>query len=229
MTAAQGRPMQTRRGLIVSMAGALTLVGSASAETAENAASDEGPKPTVIPGKPPILDYGEGVKVPAGKGAFLTLWEGQTFWLTFGFGSAAVAERAKGEAVHHAIGAMKYLLLTLAFAPDRLQKVEGGGWRQKVEDPSSYVLGELELPGHPGLPLTDAFMGFGNADANLYLPGDSGAGIGPNSGMPGSGSGITGMNRSAMLTKLNAFCTYIVKKKDLSLADVRARAKLVQL
>lgn len=228
--------MQSRRTVVVSFAGALAAVpllgakGETPAPSAPAAPADAPPKPKLVPGKPPHLDYGEGVLVPCDKGAFLTLWEGQTFWLTFGFGTSPRSERAKGVAVHHAIGAMKYLLLTMAFAPERLKEVDGHGWRQKVEDPNNYVLGELELPGHPDMPMTDGFLGFGNADAMGMWGGGGGASIGPSSGMPGSGMGATtGMNSSAMLTKVNAFCSYVVKKKDLSLADVQSRAKEVQI
>jgi hypothetical protein len=208
-----------------------SLAGAALAFTATSIRADDTDLPSAktIPGKPPYMDYGDGVKVPLSKGAFLTLWEGKTYWLTFGFGSAAVAERAKGLAVHRAIGAMKYLLLTLAFAPQRLVKVDGNGWRQQTEAPSSYVLGEIDLPGQPGLPSTDAAMGFGNSDANLFIPNGAGASIGPSSALPDPTGSVTGMNNAAMLKGINAFCSYIVKKRDLSLDDVRSRAKHVVL
>ena len=215
--------MQTRRSIFFSLAGAVAVARMAAAA----AESDRIPA-KLVPGNPSILDYGEGVKVPCNKGAFLTLWEGDTFWLTFGFGTSPQSERAKGEATHHAIGAMKYLLLTLAFAPDRLQKVEGNGWRQKVESPANYVLGELELPGRPGVPATDAFMGFGNADQNVYWGGAPTLG-GP-SGVVGASQGAqTGINPAMMLNKAHAFCSYVVKKVDLDLNAVRARARFVQL
>lgn len=217
--------MQTRRMAMATLAGAAAAVGFGAAVRADG----DVPTARTIPGHPPIMDFGDGVKVPLSRGAFLTLWDGPSYWLTFGFGSAAVGDRAKGLAVHHAIGAMRYLLLTLAFAPDRLQKVEGSGWRQKVEDPTNYVFGELELPGQPGAAVTDASMGFGNADANLFIGGNNGPGIGPGTGMSDPGSAFTGIDRSAMLTGVNAFCSYVVKKRELSLDDVRARARLVHL
>jgi hypothetical protein len=217
--------MQTRRRMMTSLAGAALVAGTARAAFA---AESDMPTAKSVPGKPPYLDFGDGVKVPLSKGAFLTLWEGPTYWMTFGFGSAAVGERAQGLAVHHAIGAMRFLLLTLAFAPDHLQKIDGNGWKQKVEDPVNYVFGELELPGRPGMPVTDAAMGFGNADANLFIGGGTSLGIGPSSSTDPS-SAFTGMNRAAMLKGLNAFCSYVVKKKELSLDDVRARAKYVHI
>lgn len=217
--------MQTRRTVMATLAGTVALGGAPLAW----AADDDLPAAKTIAGKPPYMDFGDGVKVPLSKGAFLTLWESPTYWMTFGFGSAAVAERAQGLAVHHAIGAMRYLLLTLAFAPDRLQKVDGNGWRQIVEAPANYVVGELELPGRPGAPVTDSAMGFGNADANLFIANGAGPSLGPSSTLPDPGGSFTGMNRSAMLKGLNAFCSYVVKKKDLSLEDVRIHAKLVQM
>jgi hypothetical protein len=217
--------MQTRRTAIASFAGAVFAISDMSALAAE----DGLPTAETKPGKPPYMDYGDGVKVPLSKGAFLTLWEGPNYWLTFGFGTAAVAERAKDLALHHAIGAMRYLLLTLAFAPDRLTKVDGNGWRQKDEAPTHYVVGELDLPGHPGLPATDAALGFGNADAQLFLSTGGGASIGPSGGMSEPSGHITGFNSAAMLKGINAFCSYIVKKSDLSLEDVRTRAQKVMM
>jgi len=217
--------MQTRRMVMATLAGAVTLGDVPLAW----AVDDDLPAAKTIAGKPPYLDFGDGVKVPLSKGAFLTLWEAPSYWLTFGFGSAAAGERAQSLAVHHAIGAMRYLLLTLAFAPDRLQKIDGNGWRQKIEDPANYVFGELELPGKPGRPMTDAALGFGNADANLYINSGSGPSVGPNLTLPDPSGNFTGLRSFAMLKGLNAFCSYVVKKKDLSLEDVRSRAKLVQM
>jgi|GEM_PF-497412 len=226
--------MQTRRSVVVSLAGAVVLGGGALAEDAPAGnppAGDGLPKVNVLPGKPPVLDYGEGVKVPCDKGAFLTLWEGEHFWITFGFGTSPRPERAMAEAIHHAEGAMKYLLLTLAFAPDRLQKVDGSGWRQKVEDPQNYVIGDIEVPGKTSRPMTDAYKGYGNAEQNLGgAPAASGGGIGPGTmaGTVDFGAGM-GFNPAMMLTKVNAFCAYTVLKKDLSLDDVHKRAQRVVL
>ncbi|GAA0581585.1 hypothetical protein [Rhizomicrobium electricum] len=215
--------MHTRRSAIAGLAG-VTLVAAAPASFA---ADDGLPSAKTVAGKPPYMDYGDGVKVPLSKGAFATLWEGPNYWLTFGFGSASVGDRAKELASHRAAGAMRYLLLTLAFAPDRLEKVPGNGWRQKVETPANYVIGELDLPGRPGVPATDAAMGFGNADANLFVTAGGGPGIGP--GTSDTAGTFSGMNRAAMLKGINAFCSYIIMKKDLSLNDVRARARQVVL
>ncbi len=47
--------MQTRRTVVISMLGALALIGGAEA------ADDGLPKAKVIKGKPPILDFGNGL------------------------------------------------------------------------------------------------------------------------------------------------------------------------
>ncbi len=216
--------MQTRRAIVISM-GALAVAGVAGA------ADDDLPKATVIAGKPPILDFGDGLKVPCDKGAFLTLWESPKFWLSFGFGTAALREIAQRQAVYHAQGAMRYLLLTLAFAPDRLQSVDGHGWRQRVEKPSNYVMGDLDLPGHASKALDDVFLGRGNANGTPFW-GESTVGgmvaVAP-SGPGGPEIGTSGMMPSMTPVSVNAFCSYVVMKKDLSLDDVRLRAKVLKI
>lgn len=218
--------MQTRRAMIVSVAGVLAMSSLASA------ADEALPKANVIAGKPPILDFGDGLKVPCDKGAFLTLWESPTYWLTFGFGTAALREIAQRRAVYRASGAMRYLLLTLAFAPDRLQNVDGHGWRQKEENPSNYVMGDLDLPGRSSKALDDVFLGRGNIAPDAFWNSPS-AGGGPTAIAPsGPGSpefGTSGMPPTMTLANVNAFCCYVVKKSDLSLDDVRKRAKIMKV
>ncbi len=217
--------MQTRRKVIISGLGALATVGCAEA------ADDDLPKATVIGGKPPILDFGDGLQVPCDKSAFLTLWESPTYWLTFGFGTAGLRDVAQHEAVYHATGAMRYLLLTLAFAPQRLESVGGHGWRQKVEEPYNYVMGDLDLPGRASKPLDDVFLGRGNVNADAFWNDPSAGGVtmaaptGP--GGPQVGTPIAPPSISAR--SVNAFCCYVVKKKDLSLDDVRLRAKVLKI
>ncbi len=219
--------MQTRR-TIVALLGAAAMGGIAWA------ADDDSdlPKATVIKGKPPYLDFNDGVKVPCTKAAFLTLWEGPGYWLTFGFGTAGIADFAQSRAVLHAEGAMRYLLLTLAFAPDRLELVEGHGWRQKVEKPENYVMGDLALPGRPSRALSDIFLGRGNVDTSHFW-GQTGFGgmvatvpTGPGGGPDISSAGVV---PSMTMLSVNAFCCYVVRKKELSLADVRQRAKILKI
>jgi hypothetical protein len=221
--------MQTRRTIVVSMLGAVTFAGIAGVADAASSGDDDLPKAVVIKGKPPILDFGDGLRVPCDKGAFLTLWESPTFWLTFGFGTASISDIAKSRAVYHAIGAMRYLLLTLAFAPQRLKSADGHGWRQKEEMASNYVMGDLEVPGRPSRALDDLFLGRGNVDATFFW-GDTNVGgyAAVNPGQAGGPEvGATGMMPSLRVANVNAFCCYVVMKKDLSLDDVRNRARIL--
>jgi hypothetical protein len=215
--------VENRRTVILSLAGALaglTHASDASQAIPPGSAPADTPKATVIPGKPPILDFGDGVRVPCSKAAFLTLWEGKTYWLTFGAGRSSYALQSNGQAVQYASAAMKLLLMTLAFAPDRLMRVEGGGWRLKVQDINNYVHGDLDLPGKPFWPTTDANMGFGSADTFHQMP------------TPPSPSGGTGASApfdpsSGMIEKVDAFAAYVVRKKDVSLDYVRAHAEVL--
>jgi hypothetical protein len=217
------------------MLGALATAGFARADDvpAKPAVpSDDGlPHATVVKGKPPYLEFNDGVRVPCTKGAFLTLWEGPSYWLTFGFGSAGIADIAQSRAVYHAEGAMRYLLLTLAFAPERLVLAEGHGWRQKDEKASNYVMGDLDLPGRPSRALDDVFLGRGNVDAKMFWgqPDAGGMVSMAPSGPGGPEIGGSGMMPTMSAMSVNAFCCYVVLKKDLSLADVRQRAKILKI
>lgn len=219
--------MQTRRSIVFSGLAVVLWGGIARADD-----DSELPKATVVKGKPPYLDFNDGVKVPCTKAAFLTLWDGPGYWLTFGFGSAGIADAAHSRAVYHAEGAMRYLLLTLAFAPDRLDLVEGHGWRQKVEKPENYVMGDLALPGRPSRALDDIFLGRGSANASVFWgQPDVGGMVATAPGGPGGGPDLStsGMIPSMTAISVNAFCCYVVRKKDLSLADVRQRAKILKI
>lgn len=218
--------MQTRRTIIASLVGVAASIGVARADD-----DDDLPKATVIKGKPPYLDFNDGVKVPCNKEAFLTLWEGPKYWLTFGYGSAGLADLARSRASVRARGAMRYLLLTLAFAPDRLAKGEGQGWRQKVENPENYVMGDLDLPGRPSRALDDVFLGRGNADASRFWgqPDVGGMVYATPTGPGGPQMTTSGMMPSMSAMNVNAFCCYVVLKKDLSLDDVRQRAKILKI
>lgn len=125
--------MQTRRIVIRSLIGAAALAGAPA--WAEGSL----PAPTIIKGKPTILDYGGGLKVPCTRDAFFTLWESSAFWLAFGFGISSAIDIAKIRATKQATGVMRFLLLTLAFAPDRLVKADGNGWRKKDPTARDFV------------------------------------------------------------------------------------------
>jgi hypothetical protein len=214
--------MENRRGFIFSLAGALTLA-PALAATDPVPAPDGKPQAAVIPGKPPIMDFGDGLKIPLSKDAFLTLWEDKSFWLTYGVGRSSYSQRAEGEGVKFAKGAMELLILTLAFAPDRLEHVNDCGWRLKDPKAKNYVLGNIDLPGEPFWPITDAGMsGFGGTDSpGLNAPPSGTMAGGPN-WQPGSS-----WNSSLGDNRVDAFTAYMVKKKDVDLAYVRARAQLL--
>lgn len=185
--------MTTRRAFILSAA-ALPLT---------RAFADDQIKADMLPGKPPILDFGGGLRVPMDHQAFLTLWENDRIWLTYGAGSSNYAMKAMGDAQTSAIGTMKLLLLTLAFAPARLEHVDNCGWRLKTQNPKDYVMGDLALPGRPFRPVFTSGSGNGR---------DFSAGNGDNTGG---------------FTRMHAFTGYIVMKRDVSLAVVRARAQIL--
>lgn len=179
------------------------FIASAAALPLTRAFADDKIKADMLPGKPPILDFGGGLKVPMDQGAFLTLWENDRIWLTYGAGSSNYAAQAMGYAQTSAIGTMKLLLLTLAFAPARLDHVDNCGWRLKSKNPRDYVMGDLPLPGHPFRPVFTSGSGNGR---------DFGAGNADTSGN---------------FNKMHAFTGYIVMKQDVSLAYVRSRAQIL--
>jgi hypothetical protein len=205
--------MQNRRTFFLSLAGAAVSARAAPA------ADDGMPTATLVKGTPSILDFGDGLKIPCAKSAFLVLWEGKDFWLTLGAGRASYAQRANGMAVLYAISAMKLLLMTLAFAPARL-KQEDGGWRLKEQNIKNYVLGDVDLPGKPYWPINDSSLGFGDMDMQGLTT----------QGPLDQGGGTQSLwNQTLSDARVDSFTTYIVKKQDLSLDDVRIRAKLLSL
>ena len=173
----------------------------------------------VIPGKPPMLDFGDGVRVPCDKSAFLTLWEGKTYWLTFGAGRSHYSDQAQGQAVKYASAAMKLLLMTSAFAPDRLEHVDGGGWRLKSQNIKDFVRGAVVLPGNPFWPNNDANMGFGSTDAPALGSASFGA-------LSSSGSGGVQDFLTGSWLYVDAFSAYVVFKRDVTLDWVRSHAQI---
>jgi hypothetical protein len=207
--------MENRR-TILTLAGSLASVSLFRASAADavfpGKPTEDTPQATLIPGAPPILDFGDGLKIICDKSAFLTLWEGKTFWMTFGAGRSSYSQRAAGEAVLYAQAAMKLLLMTLAFAPDRLE-LKDGGWRLKVQDTRYYVLGDIKLPGKPYWPITDA-GGIGDQGGSIMS-------------LPESFGGGGGSDPGGVFGQVSAFTAYIVMKKDVDLNYVRARADLL--
>jgi hypothetical protein len=96
--------------------------------------------------------------------------------------------------------------MTLAFRPDRLDHVDGCGWRLKEQDTKNYVLGDIDLPGKPFWPVSDADISFGDTDTPFVAV--------PQRNLDG-------------LAQVDAFSAYIVKKKDVSLDFVRSHASLL--
>lgn len=218
--------MRTRRSVMASTAGAIAFAACGSLARCED---NGAPTAKLIKGTPAILDYGGGVRVPCNKEAFFTLWEGETFWLTFGFATSASVDTALALATKQARGVMKFLLLTLAFAPDRLVKVDGNGWRKKNPQARDFVLGELDLPVQPKS-MSDAILGYGNTEISQFWNfGGSMTGSDQGSSQPGataapSPSAPTDLRQAAR----HAFSTCMVLKKNMSLDDVRKRAVVIQ-
>jgi hypothetical protein len=216
--------MTDRRRFVISLAGAFAAISSIPAL----ASKDANPEPTanLLPGHPEILDFGDGLKVPMSKAAFKTLWEDKDFWLTYGMGISNYTAKATGFATFAAIGTMKLLLLTLAFAPDRLEHVDGCGWKLKSQNPKDYVLGDISIPGQPFRPVTDANSS--NATVGQIFSYSQGSMMSGN--IPGAAAGAgnqMGLDVTGGDAKVHAMTGYIVWKKDVTLDYVRMHAHLL--
>ncbi|PLR26678.1 hypothetical protein SGCZBJ_10130 [Caulobacter zeae] len=154
----------------------------------------------MIKGEPPRLDFGGGLVIPMNASIFRTLWEGEDRWVTYGRAVSRLEVKAMQQAEIAATGTMKLMLLTQAFAPERLVRFESCGWRNRTNDAKDLVLGEVALPGKPVMPTTDRITG-------SVTDGDTG------------GGGEDGWH---------AVTGYMVMKKDVTLAEVRARAQLLK-
>lgn len=147
--------MQTRRHVL--LLAAMTPVAYASTY---GEVLRVGPKPKLIKGNPDKVDFGHGLLIPMSRDAFEVLWEGDDRWITYGHGFGQNKVAAMAQAEEAAIGTMKLMLLTLAFAPDRLERIDGGGWRLKSRDVKDLVRGDVKLPGRPIMPTTDEMYGY---------------------------------------------------------------------
>lgn len=116
-------------------------------------------RPKLIKGKPNKVDFGHGLLVPMDKTAFETLWEGDDRWMAYGHGFGQSESAAMGQAELAAIATMKLFLITLAFAPERLVHVDGGGWKLKSGKAEDLIRGDVDLPGRPIMPTTDHVVG----------------------------------------------------------------------
>jgi hypothetical protein len=162
--------MTSRRNCLAALAGFAATVAVIHAGLASQVLKAE-PKPKLIKGEngaPDKVDFGHGLLVPMSKDAFHTLWEGDDRWITYGHGFGPRAISAMAGAEEAAIGTMTLYLLTLAFAPDRLMRVDGGGWRLKSGNVVDLVKGEIRLPGRPVMPTTDHVSGGQMGDADTF-------------------------------------------------------------
>jgi len=201
-----------RRAFILSLAGfgmtpALAYAGAAR-PLRERSIVGDGPKPTVVKGNPTKLDFGDGLQVPLDKDAFATLWEDSGRWITFGLGMGRAESDSNAKADKAASLTMQIMLLTLAYAPERLERVNGGGWRARTGKLHDLVMGEVPLPGRPVRPANGVYT-----DNRLFS--------GPN---PNSPADIAADAQTYQ--RFVAATAYVVKKADLSLDDVRTLGRL---
>ncbi|WP_297515951.1 hypothetical protein [uncultured Caulobacter sp.] len=157
--------------------------------------------PDMIEGRPPKLDFGKGLVIPMNNAIFKALWEGEDRWVTYGHAISDQRMLAMGHAEDAALGTMKFMLLTLAFAPERLERFESCGWKLKSGNLDDLVRGEIALPGHPVLPAVDEV-------------GDPAGGATPD----GESTGPSGYH---------AVTGYMVMKKDAPLDYVKQKARFV--
>jgi len=205
--------MFERRAFILSLAGAglaPALAYGASRPRRERSIAGDGPEPTIIKGQPPKMDFGDGLRVPLDKEAFATLWEDSGRWITFGLGLGRGENDSNAKADKAASLTMQIMLLTLAYAPERLERVDGGGWRARGGKLQDLVMGEVPLPGQPVRPANGVYV-----DKRLFT--------GPNPNSPADIAADVQANQ-----RFVAATAYVVKKADLSLDDVRAQGRVAE-
>jgi hypothetical protein len=206
--------MTTRRVCLAALSGIAVTAAAASARNTLGEVLKVGPKPKLIKGNPDKVDFGHGLLVPMSNDAFHALWEGDDRWISYGHGFGHNAAAAMGQAEEAAVGTMKLYLLTLAFAPDRLARVDGGGWRLKSGKIADLVKGDIKLPGRPVMPTTDAMTGMvggRHADAGSASTPDAEA-------SPSAASGEE---------TVHATTGWLIWKHEVSLDDVRRNAVLL--
>lgn len=206
--------MHTRRTCLLGLAGAATITAAGARNTLGEVLR-AGPRPKLVPGEngaPDKVDFGHGLLVPMSNDAFHTLWEGDDRWITYGHGFGARKVSAMSQAEEAAIGTMKLYLLTLAFKPDRLMRVDGGGWRLKSGNTADLVKGDIALPGRPVMPTTDAVSGM------MSSRGSSGA-----SSLSDTGGGMSSSGEETT----HASTGWLIWKKEISLETVRRTAVLL--
>lgn len=150
--------MTSRRNLVLGLAGGALLPTLTRAEETGVVKGRKG-GPNMIKGNPNMLDFGGGLLIPMDGRIFKALWEGEDRWITYGRALSTQKVRAMGQAEDAATGKMKLMLLTLAFAPERLERFENCGWKLKSESTLDLIKGDIDLPGHPVMPTVDEVSG----------------------------------------------------------------------
>jgi hypothetical protein len=209
--------MTTRRVCLAALSGIAVTAAAAKARNTLGEVLKVGPKPKLIKGSPDKVDFGHGLLVPMSNDAFHTLWEGDDRWISYGHGFGHNAAAAMGQAEEAAVGTMKLYLLTLAFAPDRLVRIDGGGWRLKSGKVADLVKGDLKLPGRPVMPTTDAMTG---------MVGGRHANAGSSASTPDADAGPSASAASGEET-VHATTGWLLWKHEVSLDDVRRDAVLL--
>lgn len=197
--------MNTRRSLLIGMTALAGFSATAGASNTLYKVLEKGPRPKLIKGNPDKVDLGHGLLVPMNKEAFHALWEGDDRWITYGHGMGSSEASAMGRAEEAALGTMKLYLITLAFAPDRLMRVDGGGWVLKSGNTDDLVKGDVPLPGRPLMPTVDHMFGYMQNETAGGSAGDSGHD-------EGSSHATTG---------------WLLWKEEVNLDYVRAKAQLL--
>lgn len=187
----------TRRSLALTGLAAASMGALAPAAQARLPIYAGAQRPRLIPGDPAHIDFGHGLVLPATNALWSTLWEGDDRYLTFGRASSIADIRARAQAELAAEGTMRLMLITLAFAPQRLARFENCGWRSASGSVHDLVMGEVRLPGRSYLPEVEA----------------------PNGASPDNLISMSGL--------LQAMCVYVVLKQQVGLDYVRHNALLV--
>jgi hypothetical protein len=191
--------MNTRRACLLGLA-SIAGVGATAGASTWGEVRRRGPAPKFIKGHPDKVDFGHGLLVPMSKDAFHVLWEGDDRWITYGHGFGHNEAAAMGQAEEAAVGTMKLMLVTMAFAPERLERVDGGGWRLKSGNTDDLIRGEIYLPGRPVMPTTDPIYDY----------------MGDETGDDERGGRVT-----------HATTGWLIWKKDVTVGYVRNHARLL--
>lgn len=128
----------TRRSFLAGVG----LVTFGSPVLALAAGNDLAPK--IRRGLLPKYDFGGGLIIPVNDDRFGALWEGPDRWVAYGEAVDVDQAAATKAAMAAAVDTLVTLILTQAFAPDRLQPYQKSGW--KLHGSAQPVWGEIDLP-----------------------------------------------------------------------------------